>query len=100
MPWVGDGISHCPALTCRSCAEERDLRVCHVDQPECEKLPERAICMCCGRALPCADTWPVIVWVRDRHGLSAVCNGCRLEYALESVYAALPRPASEESPGL
>ena len=96
--WVFDGESICPVPACRSCTTERGLRVYRIDAHDGDDLPERAICMCCGCSLPSPGTWPVIVWVRDRQGLNAVCNPCRVEYALDTVFASLPRPASEDPP--
>jgi hypothetical protein len=96
--WVFDGTSNCPVPACRSCTDERRLTVYRIDAYEGADLPERAICACCGRTLPCPETWPVIVWVRDRKGLNAVCNACRVEYALDTVFASLPRPRGEPPP--
>jgi len=87
--WVVDDVVDEPVAACRSCGEERGLIVV---QSECEAgdLPEQSGCRCCGRELPTPGGWPRTVWVRDRRRLMAVCNACRVEYALQAVFVSAP----------
>ena len=87
--WVLDDVVDEPVAACRSCGEEHGLIVV---QNECEDgdLPEQDGCRCCGRALPAPGSWPVTVWVLDGRRLMAVCNACRVEYALQAVFVSAP----------
>jgi hypothetical protein len=96
--WVFDGVSDYPVPACRSCVEQRRLKVFRIEPGEGRDLPDQASCECCGRALPSPDTWPVIVWVEGKHGLVAVCNACRLEYALNTVFTTLPHGEAQPPP--
>jgi hypothetical protein len=96
--WVFDGVSDYPVPACRPCTEQRRLKVFRVEPHDCSDLPDRTTCECCGRELPSPDTWPVIVWVQDEHGLVAVCNACRLEYALDTAFTSIPRSEPEQPP--
>ncbi len=95
--WVLDDVVDEPVRACRACGEERGLIVV---QNECEAgdLPEHDACRCCGRELPATGSWPVTVWVRDGRRLMAVCNACRVEYALQAVFVSAP-PAGERVRG-
>ena len=87
--WVLDDVVDQPVPACRSCGEDHGLRVV---QSECEAgdLPEHDACQCCGRELPAPGGWPTTVWVQDRRRLMAVCNACRVEYALQAVFISAP----------
>jgi hypothetical protein len=80
---------------CHSCAEEHGLSVVQ-SKPEDGDLARHDSCQCCGRELPSPRSWPMTVWVQDRRRLMAVCNTCRVEYALQAVFASSP-PAGERS---
>jgi hypothetical protein len=87
--WVMDGVADDPVPACRSCAEEHGLHVVF-SELDVGDPPEHDTCRCCGRELPSPRSWPVTVWVRDGRRLMAVCNACRMEYALQAVFASAP----------
>lgn len=87
--WVSQESSAYPVPCCRECAAARGLTA-FPERPAGTDLPEQASCRCCGRALPSPGSWPLTVWVRGRGELMPVCNACRVEYALEPVFASVP----------
>ena len=89
--WVLDDVVDEPVRACRSCGEEHGLIVVQ-SEFEAGDLPEHDSCQCCGRELPTPGGWPMTVWVLDGRRLMAVCNACRVEYALQAVFvSASPR---------
>jgi hypothetical protein len=87
--WVLEDVVDDPVPACRSCAEELGLSVIQ-SKPGARELPEHDSCQCCGRELPSPRSWPMTVWVQDRRRLMAVCNACRVEYALQAVFTSAP----------
>jgi hypothetical protein len=87
--WVIEDVVDDPVPACRSCAEEHGLGVV-CGEIEAGDTPEHDTCRCCGRELPSPRSWPMTVWVQDRRRLMAVCNACRVEYALQAVFASAP----------
>ena len=94
--WVLEDVVEEPVLACRACGQERGLIVVRSEVDDGD-LPEHESCQCCGRQLPTPGGWPVTVWVLDRRRLMAVCNACRVEYALEAVFVSAP-PTGEPAP--
>ncbi len=88
--WVVQDMSDYPVPACSACADERGL-IAFPPPARAEELPDAVSCRCCGRALPSQDSWPPVVWVQDGSGVMAVCNACRVEYALEAVSTSVPR---------
>ena len=87
--WVIEDVVDDPVPACRRCAEEHGLRVVH-GESDAGDPPLHDTCRCCGRELPSPRSWPVTVWVQDRRQLMAVCNACRVEYALQAVFTSTP----------
>jgi len=93
--WTIDDVAECAVPACRSCGEEHGLRII-CGEPVAWDLPEYDSCQCCGRALGGPGGWPMTVWVQDRRRLMAVCNACRVEYALPAVFTSAP-PAGDRA---
>jgi hypothetical protein len=89
--WVLEDMVDHPVPACRSCGEAHGLSVARSGQDAAD-LPEYDSCQCCGRELASPGGWPMTVWVRDRRRLMAVCNACRVEYALQAVFTSAPPP--------
>jgi len=89
--WVLEGVVDHPVPACRSCGEEHGLSVVRSGH-DAGDLPEYDSCQCCGRELASPGGWPLTVWVQDRRRLMAVCNACRVEYALQAVFTSAPPP--------
>lgn len=87
--WILDEVLDDPVPACCPCAEENGLGVVYRGR-EVGPLDEYESCRCCGRELPSSRSWPATVWVQDRRRLMAVCNACRVEYALQPVFGFAP----------
>ena len=87
--WVLEDVADHPVPACRSCGEEHGLSVVRSEH-DAGDLPDYDSCQCCGRELPGPGGWPMTVWVQDRRRLMAVCNACRVEYALQAVFTSAP----------
>ena len=87
--WVIQDVVDDPVAACRSCAEEHGLRIVS-GETDAGGTPEHDTCQCCGRELPSPRSRPMTVWVQDRRRLMAVCNACRVEYALRAVFTSTP----------
>ncbi len=86
--WAFEAVDH-PVPACAACAAEHGLRVTCSDH-DAGGLPEQHRCRCCGRELARPGGWPMTVWVADRGRLMAVCNTCRMEFALPAVLTPTP----------
>jgi hypothetical protein len=86
--WALDAVDH-PVPACLGCAEDHGLSVTRGEY-DAAGLPEYRSCRCCGRELASPGEWPMTVWVADRGRLMAVCNACRVEFALRAVFASAP----------
>ena len=88
--WVIEDVIDDPVPACPSCAEEHGLRIV-CGEPDAGETPGHDMCHCCGRELPSPRSRPMTVWVQDRQRLMAVCNACRVEYALQAVFTSTPQ---------
>lgn len=89
--WVLEDVVDHPVPACRSCGEAHGFSVVRSGH-DAGDLPEYDSCQCCGRELASPGGWPLTVWVQDRRRLMAVCNACRVEYALQAVFTSAPPP--------
>ena len=87
--WVLEDVVDDPVPACRSCAEAHGLRVVW-SEPTPGTRRSTTPATAAAASLPSPRSWPMTVWVRDRRRLMAVCNACRVEYALQAVFTSAP----------
>jgi hypothetical protein len=88
--WVFDGVQDEPVPACRDCRDKYRLKVHRVELLDSAGLPQHPDCEYCGRPLPIPDTEPVVAWVKDVRGVVAVCDACRVQHDLTTLWTVAP----------